>query len=111
MAAFATSNASAQREEKRFELYRPKEEKTRRQARRKSAKRTKFWTFTRMERKRASEIVGVSRATSTVARPKEIIITARSKSLAVSRRMRRRRVFIIADLRLVIGDCPFAIGD
>src|ERR1035437_5520823 len=95
--AFAMSSSSAQRGERRFELYRPKEEKTRRHARSKSAKRTKFPIFTRMERNRASETVGVSLTTSTVASAKENTINARSKSLAALRRMRRRKVVIEID--------------
>jgi hypothetical protein len=102
--AFAMSNTSAQRGEKRFEPYRPKEEKTMCHARRKHAKRAKFWTFTRMERKSAKEIVAVWCATRRAASPKETVITAKSKSLAASIRMRRRRAVMIEDRRFTIVD-------
>ena len=58
---------------------------------RKPANRAKFWTFILMDKNWASDVAGVSYATSTVARPNEMAIIARSKSLAVLSSMRRRR--------------------
>src|ERR1035438_1242685 len=94
VAAFTMTFISAPRGERRFELYRPKEEKTRRHASKKSVKRAKFTSLIRMDRNSASDVAGFSRATSTVASPKESTINTRSKILAAWSTMRRRKVVI-----------------